>query len=321
MALLEATDREETFVAHGYEEHLVDTGEVRINYAVTGGANKPALLLIPAQGESWWGYEPAMRLLEDRYQVFAVDLRGQGRSTWTPGRYSLDTIGNDLVRFIDIVIGRPVVVSGLSSGGVVAAWLAAYAKPGQLRAALLEDPPVYASEATPAVGHSVRQAMGPVFGLFGTFLGDQWKVGDAEGMQKAFGTLPQALLQSLPRMIGGSLPEGMTLGEALREYDPEWGRSFATGTMTAGIDHQTMLEQVKVPVLFTHHFHTIDAETNRLLGASSDEQVAAARRAIESNGQPFTYLSIPEAPHSLHGSDPARYVSIVEEWMGTLADR
>ncbi|WP_205315251.1 alpha/beta fold hydrolase [Nonomuraea lactucae] len=57
-----------------------------------------------------------MRLLADRYHVFAVDLRGQGRSTWTPGRYSLDIFSGDLVRFIDRVIDR-----------VIAAWLSAFA--------------------------------------------------------------------------------------------------------------------------------------------------------------------------------------------------
>ncbi|HWH95292.1 MAG TPA: alpha/beta hydrolase [Baekduia sp.] len=65
----------------------------------------------------------------------------QGRSTWTPGRYTLDIMGNDLARLIDVVIGRPVVVSGNSSGGVLAAWLAAYARPGQIRGAVLEDAP------------------------------------------------------------------------------------------------------------------------------------------------------------------------------------
>jgi pimeloyl-ACP methyl ester carboxylesterase len=39
-----------------------------------------------------------MRLLAERFHVYAVDPRGQGRSTWTPGRYSLDLFGNDLVR-------------------------------------------------------------------------------------------------------------------------------------------------------------------------------------------------------------------------------
>lgn len=45
-------------------------------------------------------------------------------------------MGGDLVRFIDLVIGRPVIVSGRSSGGVIAAWLSAYAKPAQIRAAV-----------------------------------------------------------------------------------------------------------------------------------------------------------------------------------------
>jgi hypothetical protein len=36
----------------------------------------PALLLVPGQSESWWGYEAAMGLLAKYFQVFAVDLRG-----------------------------------------------------------------------------------------------------------------------------------------------------------------------------------------------------------------------------------------------------
>lgn len=94
-------------------------------------------------------YEQAMRLLADHYQVYAVDLRGQGRSTCTPGRYSLDIFGGDLVRFIDHVIGRPTVVSGLSSGGVIAAWRSAFAAPGQVTAADYEDAPLFAAETKP----------------------------------------------------------------------------------------------------------------------------------------------------------------------------
>ena len=96
-----------------------------------------------------------MPLLADHFQAFAVDLRGQGRSSRTPGRYTLDNFGNDLVRFIDTVIGRPTIVSGLSSGGVLSAWLSAYAKPGQVVAAVYEDPPLFSSEVRPArrAGH------------------------------------------------------------------------------------------------------------------------------------------------------------------------
>ena len=51
---------DETYVAHGIAEKLVDLGEVQMNYATLGDASLPALLLIPGQTESWWGYEAAM---------------------------------------------------------------------------------------------------------------------------------------------------------------------------------------------------------------------------------------------------------------------
>ncbi len=125
-----AQAQRDVFVKHAYEEHTVNLGEVVMNYVVSGSAASPALLLIPGQTESWWGFEKAIALLSKDFQVHAVDLRGQGRSTWTPRRYTLDNMGNDLVRFIALVIKRPVITSGCSSGGVLSAWLSAFAMPG-----------------------------------------------------------------------------------------------------------------------------------------------------------------------------------------------
>ncbi|BBB01434.1 hypothetical protein RVR_8852 [Actinacidiphila reveromycinica] len=90
-----------------------------------------------------------MRLLADDFEVFAVDLRGQGRSTRPPGRYTVDNMGNDLVRFISGRIRRPVVVAGNSSGGLIAAWLSAYAPPGLIHGACYEGPPLFSAEIRP----------------------------------------------------------------------------------------------------------------------------------------------------------------------------
>jgi alpha/beta hydrolase fold len=98
MAVLEARDHPGIFTSHAYPEQIVDLGEIRMNYATTGRENLPALVLVPGQSQSWWSYEEAMPLLAESFRVYAVDLRGQGRSTWTPGRYTLDNMGNDLVR-------------------------------------------------------------------------------------------------------------------------------------------------------------------------------------------------------------------------------
>jgi pimeloyl-ACP methyl ester carboxylesterase len=98
---------DETHIDHQLAERLVDLGEMQTNYAAVGETGSPALFLIPGQTESWWGYEAAMPRLAEHFEVFAVDLRGQGRRARTPGRDTLDNMGNDLVRFIDVVIGRP----------------------------------------------------------------------------------------------------------------------------------------------------------------------------------------------------------------------
>lgn len=65
MTGLEARDRADIFIAHAFQERLVDLGEIRMNYASIGEPGRPALLLVPAQTESWWGYEQAMPLLAE----------------------------------------------------------------------------------------------------------------------------------------------------------------------------------------------------------------------------------------------------------------
>ena len=223
-----------TYVAHSYPELTVDLGEVVMNYAVTGANGAPALLLAPGQTESWCGYEAAMKLLEADFRVYAVDLRGQGRSTRTPGRYSLDNMGNDLVRFIQLVIARPCIVAGLSSGGVLSCWLSAYAPPDLIRAAYYEDAPLFASEVAPACGFGIRQGYGDMFLLMSRFLGDQRSIGDWAGMVAA---APAAL----PAWMAPMLPRGGEPPQTLKEYDPEWARAFWSGTASVNCAHHLML--------------------------------------------------------------------------------
>ena len=301
----------ETYVAHALAEQLVDLGEIQMNYATVGDASSPALLLIPGQSESWWGYEAAMPLLAERFQVFAVDLRGQGRSTRTPGRYTLDNMGNDLVRFLDLVVGRPAIVSGLSSGGVLAAWLSAYAKPGQVLAALYEDPPLFASEVRPAVGPGIRQCIGPLFDLWSTFLGDQWSIGAWDAMREGSAARLPEHLRFIP--VPDEPPQN------LKEYDPEWGRSFWTGTVGAACDHERMLRSAKVPsVLLTHHGRITDDASGFLFGAMSDQQAQRVRDLLTRAGVDVQYRSFPDVGHSMHGDKPDLYVETLFDWVTSI---
>jgi pimeloyl-ACP methyl ester carboxylesterase len=83
MRQIEGSDHEEVFIEHSFPEQLADLGDIRMNYVEVGDRSLPALLLIPAQTESWWGYEAALGHLGERFNAFVVDPRGQGRSSWT----------------------------------------------------------------------------------------------------------------------------------------------------------------------------------------------------------------------------------------------
>lgn len=302
---------DDTYVEHAVAEQIVDLGEVQMGYVTLGEPTAPALLLIPGQTESWWGYEAVLPRLAEHFQVFAVDLRGQGRSTRTPGRYTLDLMGNDLVRFLDVVVGRPAIVSGLSSGGVLSAWLSAYARPGQVIASVYEDPPLFSSEVRPAVGPGIRQAIGPIFHLWSTYLGDQWSIGAWDAMREGSATfLPEHL-----RFI----PVPAEPAQNMKEYDPEWGRAFWTGTVAASCDHDRMLRHVTVPaVLLTHHMRMVDEASGFLLGAMTDQQAARAQTLLAGAGVAVTYRSFPDCGHSMHGDKPDLYVETLLDWVESL---
>ena len=106
--------------------------------------------------------------------------------------------------------------------------------------------------------------------------------------------------------------------QTLREYDPEWGRAFWTGTVAASCDHDRMLRRVKVPVLFTHHFRHVDPATGLLMGASSDTQAGRVRELLTEAGAPVDYRSFDTVGHSMHGQDPALFVETVRNWTATL---
>jgi pimeloyl-ACP methyl ester carboxylesterase len=69
----------------GFEERRFNTGEIDMNYVV-GPNNGQALVLIPPQMVNWESYEPVLRRLSKKFQVYAIDIRGHGLSDWVVSR-------------------------------------------------------------------------------------------------------------------------------------------------------------------------------------------------------------------------------------------
>lgn len=110
-----------------------------INYGEVSN-EKPALLLIHGQMSIWEDYALVMPELSKNWHIYAVDVYGHGESTHDESLYYLDVNGDDLIWFIDHVIGKPTVVAGHSNGAITAAYIAAYGGKN-IAGVVLEDPP------------------------------------------------------------------------------------------------------------------------------------------------------------------------------------
>lgn len=115
----------------------------RIRFA-EGPDSGPALVLLPGQVSDLWNYARVMCDLSRDFHVYAVDVPGHGGSEHDPELYSGAVLGELFADFIAGVVGEQAIVSGHSSGGLIAAWIAA-SRPEVVAALVLEDPPFFSS--------------------------------------------------------------------------------------------------------------------------------------------------------------------------------
>ena len=115
---------------------VVQTNGVRLNM-VREGAGPPVVLLHGYLfGAEWW--RPQIEALRDRYEVIAVDLRGQMASETTADGYDLWNQAEDIHGVIHELDLAPAHVVGLSMGGMIAMRLA-LTHPADVRSLVLMD--------------------------------------------------------------------------------------------------------------------------------------------------------------------------------------
>lgn len=110
-----------------------------------GPANGPPLLLIHGQMVTKEDYAPVLPDLASHFHIFAPDCYGHGRSSKDPEKYGLIPLRDDLISFIDDLIGERTLVSGHSSGALIGAGIAAQA-PDRVLGLVLEDGPFFSTE-------------------------------------------------------------------------------------------------------------------------------------------------------------------------------
>jgi hypothetical protein len=62
----------------------------------------------------------------------------------------------------------------------------------------------------------------------------------------------------------------------------------------------------------------IDSATGHRSEAISDLQATKVREIVTAAGQPFEYVSLPDAAHTMHRADSARFAQVLTKWARTL---
>ncbi len=121
-------------------EHTFDTGELTLTYS-EGGSGVPLVLLhgLTSNKGAW---RPLLPTLEADYHVYALDLRGHGKSGRAPdNQYRNIDYARDVIAFMQ-QLATPVVLMGQSLGAMVAIVVAAQYAVG-VRTLILLDPPLF----------------------------------------------------------------------------------------------------------------------------------------------------------------------------------
>ncbi|MDO4260409.1 MAG: alpha/beta hydrolase [Actinomycetaceae bacterium] len=274
----------------GFTEKQVPLSTVTLNY-VEGPANGTPLLLLPAQMGIWRSYYKVLPTLSQHFHVFSVDIRGHGNSTWTPRDYTWSSISGDIIEFIEKVIGRPTILSGNSSGGIIALYCGAHA-PQWTKAVILEDAPVFSTEMPRfrdrdrfnyrGIQHAVE-----VLENFETRDLANYYAGQVMPInERRVKRMPHWFIRWLSRKLKDTerrnpgtpiafdqwyIPRILQLQfTSLKMYDPDFGRAFVDGRIYEDFSHEAAFLALRCP-LFIMHANWMRLPDYGLVGAMDDD--------------------------------------------------
>jgi pimeloyl-ACP methyl ester carboxylesterase len=306
----------------GFTEKQLEHDNIRINY-VEGPDNGQPLILIPGQGGTWESYKKVLVPLSKSFKVYAVDVRGHGGSCWTTGDYSFKVIGEDFTAFINTVVKNSIFVSGNSSGGLIALWLAAN-QPDLVKGIVLEDAPLFSADWPRIKSEFVYEVLDKTARYLGAEGGP-----DYEGLFKSIqspaedGTIkevPGWIVKVFVWLIKRYKKPGEPLDipvlpsrirqtfKSFSAFDPDFSRSWVDGRIYEGLNHGDALSRVRCPLVIIH------ADWYRtekgLVGAMDDDD---AKHALEL--APHAEYVRLNSRHVTHSGAPERYVEIVSEFI------
>lgn len=300
------------------EKQITLKNGTQLNYGEGPKNGKTPLVLIHGQGMTWEDYAKVLPTLKNHYHVFAIDCHGHGKSERNPEKYSAKLMAQDFVEFIKEEIGEKTVISGHSSGGMIAAYIAAYS-PEIVLGTVIEDSPFFSTELDRRentyvwidsfqlyedfknqdteidyfnyyLKHSYWQK------IFGKFIWNKLSK-DAIKYRQKHPNKP-VHLKYLPPQIN------RLFESATYPYDRRFGETFYTNTWFDGYYQAEVLSNIKTPTLFIKATTRYDG--NLLVAALSDEDADIVVALLE-NGERVDVQS----GHDVHYDRPKAFSEIM----------
>lgn len=94
-----------------------------MHYSLSADAERPVLMFSNSLGTEFSMWNAQADFFAKHFRILRYDTRGHGRSSVTPGPYSIEQLGNDVLDLLDDLDFDRVHFCGLSMGGMIGMWL------------------------------------------------------------------------------------------------------------------------------------------------------------------------------------------------------
>ena len=273
------------------QEKFFDTGKVKINYLEYGSASVEPMVMLHGGAWCWQEYLSLIPSLSERWHIYALDLRGNGRSGWVAEQYRLEDFTEDTVEFLR-QLKAPAVLVGHSIGGVIALMAAARC-PERVKALVIEDPTL-TLENYKRIIDSSRD-------MFGLWL-------ELKKSAQSEKELSLALADRYKDYPGATSTYILFFAGCLWQLDPTYFNPllYDFNGFTKGYDYKQILATIKVPILF------IRGEV-RLGAVMTDDEISW----VKQNFSTVHYAQINGVGHLLHLEDQGQ-TPVLSEMMAFL---
>ncbi len=251
---------------------MIDADGCPLNVEVEGSLGAPVLMLSNSLGTDLHMWDDQAGEWAKHFRLVRYDRRGHGKSGLTPGPYSMERLGKDVLAILDALKIAKTSWCGLSMGGMVGQWLGANA-PGRIEKLILSNCTDYYADKGPWNDRiKLVREKGLAHIAAGTM--ERW-------FTKGFrDTHPEVIARFTKMFLATKLDGYIACGQAVRD-----------------MDHRALLPKIKAPTLIIAGRQ--DPATTLAMGESMRERIPGAK------------LAVMEAAHISNAEQPQAYTETV----------